>query len=224
MEVDYHYAILVVKYTKGPTGVQQTTKKQITAAVAVLKKGGLVAFPTDTVFGLGALADNVEAIKRIYEVKQRPASQAMPLLLSSLDEVDSVAMEVSETARRLMRRFWPGGLTLVVKKAAWLPDVITAGGSSVAIRVPDHPVPLALIRQVGKPLVGTSANRSGEDSPITVEEVFSQLGGKIDMIIDDGTPVLPGESTILDVTVDPPRIIRQGVVSRSEIEKITPLA
>jgi len=224
VEVDYHYAILVVKYTKGPTGVQQTTKKQITAAVAVLKKGGLVAFPTDTVFGLGALADNVEAIKRIYEVKQRPASQAMPLLLSSLDEVDSVAMEVSETARRLMRRFWPGGLTLVVKKAAWLPDVITAGGSSVAIRVPDHPVPLALIRQVGKPLVGTSANRSGEDSPITVEEVFSQLGGKIDMIIDDGTPVLPGESTILDVTVDPPRIIRQGVVSRSEIEKITPLA
>jgi L-threonylcarbamoyladenylate synthase len=224
VEVDYHYAILTVKYTKGPKGVQQNTKKQITSAVAVLKSGGLVAFPTDTVFGLGALADNVEAIKRIYAVKQRPASQAMPLLLSSLDEVDSVAVDVSETARRLMRRFWPGGLTLVVKKAAWLPDVITAGGSSVAIRVPDHPVPLALIRQVGKPLVGTSANRSGEDSPLTVEEVVSQLGGKIDMIIDDGTHVLPGESTILDVTVDPPRIIRQGVVSRSEIEKITPLA
>lgn len=204
--------------------MQQNTRKQITAAVAVLKNGGLVAFPTDTVFGLGALADNVEAIKRIYEVKQRPASQAMPLLLSSLDEVDSVAVEVSETARRLMRRFWPGGLTLVVKKAVWLPDIITAGGSSVAIRVPDHPVPLALIRKVGKPLVGTSANRSGEDSPLTVEEVISQLGGKIDMIINDSTPMLPGESTILDVTVDPPRIVRQGVVPRSEIEKITPLA
>ncbi len=203
--------------------MRQTTTKQITAAVAVLKKGGLVAFPTDTVFGLGALADNIEGIKRIYEVKQRPASQAMPLLLSSLDEVDSVAVEVSEIARRLMRRFWPGGLTLVVKKAAWLPDIITAGGSSVAIRVPNHPVPLALIRKVGKPLVGTSANRSGEDSPLTVEEVVFQLGGRIDMIIDDGTPMLPGESTILDVTVEPPRIVRQGVVARSDIEKITPL-
>ena len=203
--------------------MRQTTTKQITAAVAVLKKGGLVAFPTDTVFGLGALADNIEGIKRIYEVKQRPASQAMSLLLSSLDEVDSVAVEVSEIARRLMRRFWPGGLTLVVKKAAWLPDIITAGGSSVAIRVPNHPVPLALIRKVGKPLVGTSANRSGEDSPLTVEEVVFQLGGRIDMIIDDGTPMLPGESTILDVTVEPPRIVRQGVVARSDIEKITPL-
>ena len=194
-------------------------KKQIKEAISILKNGGLVAFPTDTVFGLGAIASNIDAVKRIYEVKQRPASQAMPLLLGSIEEVDLVAEDVSESARTLMKHFWPGALTLIVKKANGLPDVITAGGSTVAIRIPNHIVPLALIKGIGTPLVGTSANSSGETSPLTVEEVARQLGGKIDMIIDDGTVELPGESTILDTTVNPPRIVRVGRVPRTAIEQ-----
>ena len=201
-----------------------SVKKQLKEAISILKNGGLVAFPTDTVFGLGASTSSVDAIGRIYEVKQRPASQAMPLLLASIAEVESVAEDVSEIARTLMKHFWPGALTLIVKKAASLPDIITAGGSSVAIRIPNHPVPLALIKGIGTPLIGTSANRSGEASPLTVQEVARQLGGKIDLIIDDGTVELPGESTILDTTVTPLRIVRAGRIPRSEIEKYTELS
>jgi L-threonylcarbamoyladenylate synthase len=204
--------------------VPQDVNKQLDTAISILKGGGLVAFPTDTVYGLGALASNVEAIKRIYEVKQRPLSQAMPLLLSDYTEAEGVVVHISDIARLLMQKFWPGALTLVFKKAAWLPAIVTAGGDTVALRVPNHKVAIALIKGVGMPLVGTSANRSGQNSPITAGEVKTQLGDKIDLIIDGGTSSLSIESTIVDVTFEPPRILREGAIPRTEIEKYISLA
>jgi L-threonylcarbamoyladenylate synthase len=204
--------------------VPQDVNKQLDTAISILKGGGLVAFPTDTVYGLGALASNVEAIKRIYEVKQRPLSQAMPLLISDYTEAEGVVVHISDIARLLMQKFWPGALTLVFKKAAWLPAIVTAGGDTVALRVPNHKVAIALIKGVGMPLVGTSANRSGQNSPITAGEVKTQLGDKIDLIIDGGTSSLSIESTIVDVTFEPPRILREGAIPRTEIEKYISLA
>jgi L-threonylcarbamoyladenylate synthase len=204
--------------------VPQNVNKQLDTAISILKGGGLVAFPTDTVYGLGALASNVEAIKRIYEVKQRPLSKAMPLLLSDYTEAEGVVVHISDIARLLMQKFWPGALTLVFKKAAWLPAIVTAGGDTVALRVPNHQVAIALIKGVGMPLVGTSANKSGLNSPITAGEVKTQLGDKIDLIIDGGTSSLSIESTIVDVTFEPPRILREGAIPRTEIEKYISLA
>lgn len=193
--------------------------QQIEKAVAILKKGGLVAFPTDTVYGLGAIVSNLSAVRRIYEVKARPLSRALPLLLAGASQADEVAVDISATARLLMQHFWPGALTLVLKKASWIPAIVTGGGDTVALRVPNHEVALALVKGAGMPLVGTSANLSGQPSPLTAEGVKAQLGGKIDLIIDGSPAPLGMESTIIDVSVEPLRLIRERAIPRAEIEK-----
>jgi len=191
----------------------------IERAVSVLRRGGLVAFPTDTVYGVGAIAFNPQAVARIYEVKGRPRSKAIPLLLTDAADLPLVAESIPPLAERLAERFWPGPLTLVLHKRAIVPDVVTAGGDTVAVRVPDHPVARALIAALGTPLAATSANRSGEPSPVTAEEVLAQLGGRIDLILDGGH--CPGgvPSTVLDLTVSPPAVLRPGPVSAQEIEQ-----
>lgn len=191
----------------------------IERAAEMLQHGGLVAFPTDTVYGVAAHGFQPEAIQRLYEAKARPRNKAIPLLLASADDVVRVARHVPEAAWRLAERFWPGSLTLVLLRAADLPPVLTAGGDSVALRVPDHPVALTLIRSVGGPLATTSANRSGGPDPVTAEDVEHQLGGRIDVILDGGP--CPGgvPSTVLDLTADPPRILRRGPVSREALSR-----
>ena len=195
-------------------------KRQIKLAVEVLKRGGIVAYPTDTVYGLGADPLNEKAVSRIYEVKNRPHNSPLPLLLAEKSDLLKVALIVPEVAWRLVEQFWPGGLTLVVKKNAWVPDSITAGGDTVAVRMPDHPVTIALIRGLGNPIVGTSANLSGKPSPVTATEVSKQLGGRIDLIVDGGR--CPGgiESTVVDVSGSSPTILREGAVSREDITKV----
>jgi L-threonylcarbamoyladenylate synthase len=188
-------------------------------AIRILKAGGVVAFPTDTVYGLGAAADNPAAIRRVFEIKQRPFTQALPLVLANAAQADTVAINIPEEARILMARFWPGALTLVLKKSARVPDVVTAGSGTVAVRVPNHVLSLALIRGVGIPLVGTSANIHGKPSPVTAEEVNAQLEGKVDYVIDGGRTPVGVESTIVDMTVSPPKILRHGAISSEEIEK-----
>jgi len=181
---------------------------QTDEAVRLLKAGGIVAFPTDTVYGLGADAFNSEAAERIYKVKQRPHHLPLPILLADVEQITSVVDSVSEIAQLLMRRFWPGGLTLVLPKAASLPDVITAGNDKVAVRIPDHIVPLTIIRGLGLPIIGTSANISDKPSVVTAQEVEQQLGSQVDLIIDMGR--CPGglESTVVDVTGEKPVILR----------------
>jgi L-threonylcarbamoyladenylate synthase len=195
-------------------------KRQIKLAVEVLKKGGIVAYPTDTVYGLGADPLNEKAVSRIYEVKSRPRNLPLPLLLAEKSDLLKVALIVPEVAWRLVEQFWPGGLTLVVKKNAWVPDSVTAGGDTVAVRIPDHPITIALIRGLGNPIVGTSANLSGKPSPVTATEVSKQLGGRIDLIVDGGRCTGGIESTVVDVSSVSPAIIREGAIPKKDIARV----
>jgi L-threonylcarbamoyladenylate synthase len=198
--------------------------KQIEKGVEIIRKGGVVAFPTDTVYGLGAGAYIEPGIKKIFEIKQRPLEMSLPLLLSDVSQVHEVATYVPAYAWRLIDRFLPGGLTLVVYRTRIVKDIITSGGDTVAIRIPDHPVPLALIKECGMPIVGTSANLSGVPNALTIDEVRTQIGDKVDLIIDGGPTPGGKESTVVDVTGELPVILRVGAISRAEIEQVTPVA
>jgi len=193
---------------------------QIDKAVDILKAGGIVAYPTDTVYGLGADAFNVRAVARIYKVKDRSRDMPLPVLLADAEQVVLVAGSVSHYARVLMERFWPGGLTLILFTAASFPGVVTAGKDRVAVRVPDHIVPLTLIRRFGGPIIGTSANMSNKPSPVMAQGVEEQLGGQVELIIDGGR--CPGgiESTVVDVTGDVPVVLRRGIVPEGEVVQL----
>ena len=203
-------------YSKLSTDMQ----KQVDRGIAILKRGGLVAFPTDTIYGLGAGAYIESAVERVYQVKQRPRDVALPLLLADVSQLSDVARYVPPVAWLLARHFLPGGLTLVLYKSSFVPDIVTAGGDTVAVRVPAHPVPLSLIQGIGMPLVGTSANLSGKPNPLTANNVCAQLGNKIDLIIDGGPSPGGKESTIIDVTGEKPVILREGAISREKLREV----
>ena len=193
-------------------------QKQVEQGISILKKGGVVAFPTDTVYGLGAAVNLPQAVARVYEVKERPKNMPLPLLLADKSQIEEVAEPVPPIAWLLAAKFLPGGLTIVLFKSKSVPDTVTGGGKTVAIRIPAHPVPLALARGVGTPIVGTSANLSGQPSALTAEEVYAQLDGKVDLIIDGGRCPGGKESTIVDLTGETPLILREGAVSKEELE------
>jgi L-threonylcarbamoyladenylate synthase len=187
---------------------------------AVLRAGGLVAFPTETVYGLGASALDSAAVLSIFTAKGRPPNNPLIVHVATAQDAQTVAAKWPESAAKLAAHFWPGPLTLVLPKRPDVPDIVTAGGPTVAVRVPAHPVALALIRAAGMPLAAPSANRSGYISPTRAEHVLRGLGGRIDMLLDAG-PVPGGiESTVLDVTTDPPRLLRPGLVSPAQIEAV----
>jgi len=187
--------------------------------VALLKSGSPVAFPTDTIYALGVSVNDAVGVSRVFEIKQRPFSQALPVLLADSAEIGMVAREVPDIAVELMRSFWPGALTLVFKKTAAVSDIVTAGGDTVAVRVAAHPVAIEMVRRAEVPLVGTSANIHGRPNPLTALEVFDQIGAHVELIIDAGRLLGGVESTILDVSSDKIRIIRQGALARAELEK-----
>lgn len=193
---------------------------RVDKGIEILKNGGIVAFPTDTVYGLGADVFNTAAVERIYRVKQRSRHLPLPVLLAESGQLDDIVASVPEIARYLMRHFWPGGLTLVLPKKDTLPDIVTAGSSKVAVRIPDHVVPISLIRGLGAPIIGTSANVSDMPSPLTAQEVEHQLDSQVDLIIDMGK--CPGglESTVVDVTGEMPVILRRGIISEEEIKAV----
>jgi len=192
---------------------------QVKEAVQILKKGGVIVLPTDTVYGLGADAFNSKAVDRIYEIKNRPRHLPLPLLLSDVSQITMIAESVPEVGWFLASRFWPGGLTLVLPKIASLPSYLTRG-PTIAVRIPNHPICLALIEGLGRPIIGTSANISGRPSCLTTDEVKQQLGDKVDLIIDGGKCPGGGESTIVDVTGEVPVVLRQGIIAQYEIDKI----
>jgi L-threonylcarbamoyladenylate synthase len=181
-------------------------------AVALLWKGGVVAFPTETFYGLGANAMDPEAVTRIYRIKGRPESKALLVLVDSVKMAESLAVEIPAEARELMARHWPGSLTLVFKAAPEIPEELTAGTGTIGIRMPGHPVALGLVRAAGLPITAPSANVSGAEPPTTAESVRAVFEGKIDLILDGGPTTGGLPSTILDVSVTPPRLIRQGAV------------
>lgn len=195
-------------------------KEQVESGIAILKGGGLVAFPTDTVYGLGACFSNPAAVERVYQLKQRAHSMGLPLLVADESQIGKVADAIPQIAWLLVRRFMPGGLTIVLPRAKTVPDAITGGGETVAVRIPAHPVPIALTKGLGLPIIGTSANKSGQPSALTADEVRSQFGDDIELVIDGGKCDAGIESTIIDVTADVPRLLREGAISRAELEQV----
>ncbi|MGQ9573121.1 MAG: L-threonylcarbamoyladenylate synthase [Dehalococcoidia bacterium] len=189
-------------------------------AVAVLKGGGLVAYPTDTVYGLGAAASDERAIARAFAVKGRLPEKAMPFLLADGADMARVCGEVPPAAKLLAERFWPGGLTLVLRRSPTFQSTALGGGDTVAVRVPDHPFLRALIRALGEPITGTSANRSGRPSCLTAQEVERELGAAVDLIIDGGPSRAGRESTVVDITSAALRIVREGAISRGKVEEV----
>ena len=194
------------------THISLNIQREIENGVSILKRGGIIAYPTDTVYGLGACFNMPQAVERIYAVKERPLNMPLPLLLADVSQIGEVAESISPLAWLLIRSFWPGALTLVLNASAAVPDIIKASGKTVAVRIPAHPVPIALIKGLGAPIVGTSANLSGKPSPLTAGEVSEQLGDRIDLVIDGGRCPGGKESTIVDVTGDKPAIIRDRLV------------
>jgi len=196
---------IVVKVDK-----ERVELDKIRLAADIIKGGGLVAFPTETVYGLGADALNAEAVMKTFKAKMRPPDNPLIVHVAAKEEVYRLAMNVPNEADKLMNKFWPGPLTLVLKASEIVPKVTTAGLDTVAIRMPNHKVALSLVRESETPIVGPSANLAGKPSPTIAEHVLQDLAGKIDMILDAGSTEVGVESTVLDMTVHPPQILRPG--------------
>ncbi|OJW20233.1 MAG: threonylcarbamoyl-AMP synthase [Planctomycetales bacterium 71-10] len=185
----------------------------IAEAAAVLRRGGLVAFATETVYGLGAVATDADAVRGIFEAKGRPSTNPLIVHAADVDHARTFAARWDDRTDLLARRFWPGPLTLVVPRAAAIPDVVAAGGPTVGLRVPGPTVARRLIEGVGLPLAAPSANRSNHVSPTRAEHVLADLDGRVHLILDSGPATVGLESTVLDLTADPPRVLRPGPIS-----------
>jgi L-threonylcarbamoyladenylate synthase len=193
---------------------------EIEEAAKVLRAGGLVAFPTETVYGLGASALDERAVARVFEVKGRPRFDPLIVHVATIDWVTRLAAEFPPDARELATRFWPGPLTLVLPKQAVVPDLVTAGCPTVALRIPDHPVALALLRAVDLPIAAPSANLFGRISPTTAAHVAEQLGDRIDLILDGGPCRVGVESTVLQLSPSGPVLLRPGGTTLEELEAV----
>ena len=189
-------------------------------ASAIIKRGGTVAFPTETVYGLGADGLNSEAVLKIFEAKKRPPGNPLSLLVHSREDVEKVSKNIPESAFKLMDAFWPGPLTIILEKNEIVPDITSGRLKSIGVRMPDHRVPLELIKRAGTPLAAPSANLSGKPSPSLAAHVISDLTGRIDAILDGGEAAIGLESTVIDMTVEPPVVLRPGAVSLEELESI----
>jgi L-threonylcarbamoyladenylate synthase len=196
------------------------TKPEITKAASVLTSGGLVAFPTETVYGLGADASNALAIRKIFEAKERPYDHPLIVHVASVAQLDEWAKDISPDALRLARIFWPGPLTMIFRKQAHVLDIVTGGQETIGLRIPRHPVAKALLEAFGGGIAAPSANRFTHISPTTAAAVNEELGGRVDMILDGGDCEVGLESTIIDMSGEQPVILRPGMISRGEIEAL----
>ena len=197
------------------------TDADISRAAEILRRGGLVAFPTETVYGLGADAGNPAALARLYAVKGRPGDHPVIVHVGAASQLADWALEVPDAARSLGDALWPGPLTLVVRRSSRVPDAVTGGGDTVGVRVPDQPVALALLRAFGGGIAAPSANRFGQVSPTTADDVHADLGDDVDLVLDDGPSTVGVESTIVDCTGDLLVILRPGAVTRENIEDVS---
>ncbi|MCT4607166.1 MAG: L-threonylcarbamoyladenylate synthase [Marinisporobacter sp.] len=186
----------------------------------VLKNGGTVAFPTETVYGLGANALDEKAVKKIFQAKGRPSDNPLIVHISKIEEIIPLVKEIPENAKKLMGKFWPGPITIILKRSHRIPDVITAGLDTVAIRMPSHPIANKLIEKSQVPVAAPSANLSGKPSPTKAEHVIHDLKGKVDVIISGGSCDVGLESTVVDMTGEWPMILRPGGITKEDLEEI----
>jgi len=191
--------------------------KQATRAIDILRNGGVVAYPTDTVYGLGSDIYEHDAVRRVFNIKGRPLSLPLPVLIAEKGQVELLVDEISPFARVLMDKFWPGGLTIIFRKSAALESLVLGGSHKLGVRLPDHAVPRILVSELGRPIVGTSANLHDRETTLTAGEVRSQLGSNVDLIIDAGKCRGGTGSTVIDISVDPPRILRHGIIQEKAI-------
>jgi len=200
--------------------VAERDPRSLELAVGLLRSGELVAYPTDTVYGLGAPATDEALVRKLYAVKGRPLSKPLPLLVSDSLMAEWVA-EITPLAHTLMVAFWPGGLTIVMRRKPEFRSLALSGNDTVALRLPDHNVPRDLAKMLGEPLTGTSANRTGVRPPTSAAEVAFQLGEMVALVIDGGKSRGGKESTVIDTTADGgPRLLREGAVPREDLERV----
>ena len=187
----------------------------IERAVSILKQGGVVAFPTDTVYGLAADALNDSAVARLFEIKKRPADKAVPVMIGEIKDIYELVLEFPQNARRICEKYWPGALTIVLRKSEAISDLVSGGTDTVGIRIPDHELTLGIINKLGRPLAVTSANMSGEEALTDFIQVAERFGQDLDLILT-GTVIHGKISTVADFTVVPPRILREGVFNLAD--------
>ncbi len=195
-------------------------EESLQKAVTLIQQGEVIALPTDTVYGVACDSLNPDAIARLYEVKGRPPQKALPLLLADEAQVNEVAQNVPPLAQVFMARFFPGALTIVLPAQLHLPQILLAGGNTVAVRVPDHPVVREIARRLGRPLAVSSANLSGQPDCRTAQEVATQIGQRVPQILDGGTTANTLPSTVLDLTVSPPRLLREGPITLEQLRAV----
>ena len=191
---------------------------RIKAAIDCLQSGGIIAIPTDTVYGLGADPFNAVAVQKLYTLKGRPEDKPIPLVLGTVEDVEKVAQNLPGFFFHLTDKFWPGGLTIIVQSKNLLPQ-LTAGGTTVGLRIPNQPLLLEILQQFGGPLAITSANLSGQPAATSPQEFSAELSLKIDFIVDDGQTPGPVPSTVYDISVSPPQVHREGVISSETLAK-----
>ena len=196
----------------------RASAKQIETAINTLRDGGVVAIPTDTLYGLAACAFDETAVAKVFALKGRPAGMALPLLLADAGDAHRCAVDLPPAFERLAARFWPGALTLIARKSDAVPYAVTAGMDTVGLRVPDHPLARSVARLLGTPITGTSANRSGMPGLTTAQAVRDEFGDAIGYVLDGGDAPGGVASTVLDLSRDTPRILRQGAIGRDAIE------
>ena len=185
--------------------------EKIAKAAELIKAGGIVAFPTETVYGIGTNAFDEEGVKKIYKIKNRPKNKPLPILLAESSQIKSVVAKISKKAEELMKKFWPGPLTIIFEKSVKVPNIVSAGSQTVGVRIPDHKVIQELIKASGVPIVATSANKSGEEAPKDAQEVEKSLK-EIDLILDGGKTKLGIPSTVVDATKEPLEVLREGSI------------
>lgn len=198
---------------------QRLSRGEVARAAELLRAGEAVAVPTETVYGLASDATNREAVHKNYEAKGRPETKPLNVLVDGMDMVRTICRDIPEDADRLAAAFWPGPLTMILWGNGALPDIVPAGGATQGVRCPDHPDTLAVICALGRPLACPSANLSGQKSPRSAADVLEQLDGRIAAVLDGGVCTVGVESTILDLTRTPYRILRQGGLDRAAIEQ-----
>jgi L-threonylcarbamoyladenylate synthase len=194
-------------------------KKVIEAVVKSIRKGYTVIYPTDTVYGLGCNALDPKAVSKIFKIKRRPRNQALPIAVTNKRLAERFAF-IDDQAKRLISVFWPGALTIIVKKRKIIPDETTAFHNTVGLRAPNHIVPQMIIKKLDLPLITTSANIHGKANPTSVKDVLSQIGREVDIILDGGKTISQSTSTVIDLTTSPPKILRKGEISKEKINEV----
>lgn len=197
--------------------IVDVSEESLQKAAHILRQGGVVVFPTDTVYGLGCLLTNADAVQRIYEIKGRPTQMPLIAMLATPDSWSAVARELSPVAKQLIRRWWPGPLTVIAPARSDIPARVLGDGTTIGMRIPDHLIALRLFQLVGKPLATTSANLSGHPAKCDAHEVAQELGHLVDLIINAGTCPHGKASTVVDCTTTPPTILREGPITRREL-------